>query len=154
VAVSFSTTVATLTAFAICLLFWHLQLEQLRQEFSQQPPNLQYPSYYTVPFHSYDYGNLNWQVGHCRQPPATYSLCRIQYSTYVGCSSGCIAAATLPAAVLVCVRHLAKLHACIGGSPLSCSSQWPSNQPCKEKHCSATVPSRTIAVLVSEPAAG
>jgi hypothetical protein len=40
-----------------------LQLQQLCQEFSQQPhPNLQYPSYYTVPFHSYDDGNLNWQV--------------------------------------------------------------------------------------------
>jgi len=47
---------------ATCMPF-HLQLQQLCQEFSQQPhPGLQYPSYYTVPFHSYDDGNLNWQV--------------------------------------------------------------------------------------------
>jgi hypothetical protein len=39
-----------------------LQLQQLCEEFSQQPPNLQYPSYYTVPFHAYDDGNLCWQV--------------------------------------------------------------------------------------------
>lgn len=39
------------------------QLQQLKQEFEQQPrPNLPYPDYYTVPFHAYDEGNLNWQV--------------------------------------------------------------------------------------------
>jgi hypothetical protein len=39
------------------------QLQQLKQQFEQQPhPNLAYPSYYTVPFHAYDEGNLNWQV--------------------------------------------------------------------------------------------
>ncbi|KAF6254312.1 S-adenosyl-L-methionine-dependent methyltransferase [Scenedesmus sp. NREL 46B-D3] len=38
------------------------ELQQLFQEFSQQPhPNLQYPSYYTMPFHAYEDGNLNWQ---------------------------------------------------------------------------------------------
>jgi hypothetical protein len=41
-----------------------LQLQQLQQEFEQLPhPNMQYPDYYTVPFHAYDEGNLNWQVG-------------------------------------------------------------------------------------------
>lgn len=39
------------------------QLQQLQQEFEQLPrPNLAYPAYYTVPFHAYDEGNLNWQV--------------------------------------------------------------------------------------------
>jgi hypothetical protein len=51
-----------------------LQLEQLRQEFSQQPPNLQYPSYYTVPFHSYDDGNLNWQVRLFANPACPWLL--------------------------------------------------------------------------------
>jgi len=40
-----------------------LQLQQLQQEFEQLPrPNLAYPAYYTMPFHAYDEGNLNWQV--------------------------------------------------------------------------------------------
>ncbi|WIA18673.1 hypothetical protein OEZ85_003377 [Tetradesmus obliquus] len=46
-----------------------LQLQQLCQEFSQQPhPGLQYPSYYTVPFHAYGEGNLCWQAAYEVEP--------------------------------------------------------------------------------------
>jgi hypothetical protein len=53
-----------------------LQLQQLQQEFEQLPhPNMQYPDYYTVPFHAYDEGNLNWQVGQAKSAAAAAAVC-------------------------------------------------------------------------------
>lgn len=57
------------------------ELQQLCQEFSQQPhPGLQYPSYYTVPFHSYDDGNLNWQAAY-EVEPASYAIALRTFKT-------------------------------------------------------------------------
>jgi len=37
-------------------------------------PSLEYPSYYTLPFHGYDQGNLNWSAAH-ELEAATQSMC-------------------------------------------------------------------------------
>eukprot|EP00879_Flechtneria_rotunda_P013834 GHRR01014448.1.p1 GENE.GHRR01014448.1~~GHRR01014448.1.p1 ORF type:complete len:205 (+),score=45.22 GHRR01014448.1:179-793(+) len=50
------------------------ELQQLHDEFSRQPsPDLQYPPYYTVPFHSYEQGNLNWLAAY-EVEPASYAI--------------------------------------------------------------------------------
>mmetsp|Transcript_70616 Transcript_70616/g.132140 ORF Transcript_70616/g.132140 Transcript_70616/m.132140 type:complete len:412 (+) Transcript_70616:61-1296(+) len=41
-------------------------------------PNLEYPDYYTKPFHGYDEGNLNWKAAH-ELVPATQSMCLSYY---------------------------------------------------------------------------
>lgn len=69
------------TAAASCLRCPYQQLQQLCQQFSQQPqPNLQYPAYYTVPFHSYDDGNLNWQAAF-EVEPASYAMALRTFKT-------------------------------------------------------------------------
>lgn len=58
-----------------------LQLQQLFNEFSQQPHrDLKYPSYYTVPFHSYDNGNLSWQAAF-EVEPASYAIALRTFKT-------------------------------------------------------------------------
>lgn len=57
------------------------ELQQLQQEFEQQPrPNLAYPDYYTVPFHAYDEGNLNWQAAY-EVEPASYAMALRTFKT-------------------------------------------------------------------------
>mmetsp|Transcript_62156 Transcript_62156/g.148274 ORF Transcript_62156/g.148274 Transcript_62156/m.148274 type:complete len:415 (+) Transcript_62156:161-1405(+) len=41
-------------------------------------PNLEYPDYYTQPFHGYDEGNLSWKAAH-ELVPATQSMCLSYY---------------------------------------------------------------------------
>jgi len=41
-------------------------------------PTLEYPDYYTQPFHGYDEGNLNWKAAH-ELIPATQSMCLSYY---------------------------------------------------------------------------
>ena len=50
-----------------------LQLALLCEEFSRQPPGTSYPDYYTVPFHAYDEGNLNWLAAY-EVEPASYAM--------------------------------------------------------------------------------
>ena len=57
---------------------WQAELEAVRN------PDLEYPSYYTQPFHAYDEGNLCWQAAFqvpplhcptlCPQPLLKYTL--------------------------------------------------------------------------------
>ncbi|KAF8064673.1 hypothetical protein HT031_003475 [Scenedesmus sp. PABB004] len=49
------------------------ELQRLCDEFAARPPGLTYPAYYTVPFHSYDDGNLNWQAAY-EVEPASYAM--------------------------------------------------------------------------------
>lgn len=57
-----------------CSLACAAQLQQLAAEFESQPSGgLSYPSYYTVPFHSYDDGNLNWLAAY-EVEPASYAM--------------------------------------------------------------------------------
>lgn len=60
---------------------WRKTVEQLRAEQAQLQQlydavvddAIEYPSYYTQPFHAYDEGNLNWLAGY-EVEPATYSM--------------------------------------------------------------------------------
>eukprot|EP00775_Hariotina_reticulata_P012315 gene12315-12451_t len=57
------------------------ELQQLACDFEQQPYHgLQYPSYYTVPFHSYDEGNLCWQAAY-EVEPASYAMALRTFKT-------------------------------------------------------------------------
>lgn len=47
------------------------RLEELRAESTNQ--TLEYPDYYTQPFHGYDEGNLNWEAA-CEGEPATLNM--------------------------------------------------------------------------------
>lgn len=60
---------------------WRKTVEQLRAEQGRLQrlydaivdDTIEYPSYYTLPFHAYDEGNLNWLAGY-EVEPATYSM--------------------------------------------------------------------------------
>ena len=51
--------------------FNQTELEQAQARLTN--PNITYPSYYTVPFHAYDEGNLCWLAAH-EATPATYAM--------------------------------------------------------------------------------